>query len=179
MLEQALNRLFRTRWGVALVLLAVVLAIVGLGRVFAGGNDTQPSAVSVPSPVPAVSVNPSDDDGELGTEAPPSPVTSKGRAEPEAVAYAFASAWVDHQNISAKVWHDRLVPNATQRLSDKLEGVDPASIPATRVLGRPGLVPISTTIVNAVVNVDSGKLTLRVVSPDGHWLVDGVDWERS
>jgi hypothetical protein len=52
-------------------------------------------------------------------------------------------------------------------------------VPASRVLGRPGLVPISNTIVNAVVNVDSGKLTLRLVAPDGHWLVDGVDWDRS
>ncbi len=180
MLEKTLNRLFRSRWGVGLVILVVVLAVISIGRVFAGenGNNNSP-VVTAPSPGPAVTVNPSDDDGEAATEAPPSPITSKGRAEPEEVAYAFASAWVDHQGVSAKIWHDRLVPNATQRLSDELNGVDPAKVPATRVLGRPGLVPVSNTIVNAVVNVDSGKVTLRLVSPDGHWLVDGVDWDRS
>jgi len=159
-MELGLNRLFRSRWGVALVIGVVVLAVVGIGRVFVGAD-------------------PSDDDGELSSEPPPSPVTSPGRAEPEAVAYAFASAWVDHQNVSAKAWHDGLMPNATKRLSDELDGVDPAGVPASRVLGRPGLVPVSNTLVNAVVNVDSGKLTLRLVSADGHWLVDGVDWDRS
>jgi hypothetical protein len=178
-LEQGLNRLFRSRWGVALVILVVVLAVVGIGRVFAGENNSGSPVVTAPSPAAPVTVNPTDDDGELGTEPPPSPVTSKGRAEPEEVAYAFASAWVDHRNVSAKTWHDRLVPNATERLSNELNGVDPAGVPASRVLGRPGLVPVSNTIVNAVVNVDSGKLTLRLVSPDGHWLVDGVDWDRS
>lgn len=179
MLQNGLNSLFRSRWGVGLVILAVVLAVVGVGRVFAGDNGGNSSATTVPSPAPVVSANPSDDDGELASDPPPSPVTSHGRAEPEEVAYAFASAWVDHQGVSAKAWHDRLVPNATERLSTELNGVDPKSVPASRVLGRPGLVPISNTIVNAVVNVDSGKLTLRLVSPDGHWLVDGVDWDRS
>lgn len=178
-LELGLNRLFRSRWGVGLVILAVVLAVVGIGRLFAGGNDNGSSVVAATSPAPVTSPDPSDDDGVLGSEAPPSPVTSAGRAEPEEVAYAFASAWVDHQNVSATAWHDRLVPNATARLSGELNGVNPASVPASRVLGRPGLVPVSSTIVNAVVNVDSGKLTLRLVSPDGHWLVDGIDWDRS
>jgi hypothetical protein len=177
-MELGLNRLFRSRWGVALVIGVVVLAVVGIGRVFAGATNDG-SALTAPSAAPVITADPSDDDGELSSEPPPSPVTSPGRAEPEAVAYAFASAWVDHQNVSAKAWHDGLVPNATKRLSDELDGVDPAGVPASRVLGRPGLVPVSNTLVNAVVNVDSGKLTLRLVSADGHWLVDGVDWDRS
>jgi hypothetical protein len=106
-------------------------------------------------------------------------VTSPGRAQPEAVAYAFASAWVDHKNVSAKAWHDGLLPNATKRLSDELDGVDPEVVPADRVLARPSLVPVSNTVVNAMVSVDSGKLTLRLIAPDGHWLVDGIDWAGS
>jgi hypothetical protein len=34
-------------------------------------------------------------------------------------------------------------------------------------------------LVDAVVTVDSGKLTLRLVAPEGRWLVDGVDWADS
>ena len=176
--EQSLNRIFRSRWGVALVIALLVLAVVAIGRLFAGDQPDNP-VVGSGTPAPAISVDPSDDDGVVGSEPPPSPITSPGRAEPEAVAYAFASAWVDHKNVSAKSWHDGLVPNATERLSDQLNGVDPAGVPASRVLGRPGLVPVSDNVVNAVVNVDSGKLTLRLVAPDGHWLVDGVDWDGS
>ena len=177
-MELGLNRIFRSRWGVALVIALVILAVVALGRLFSGTGTEQP-LVRPASPAPAITVNPSDDDGVVSSEAPPSPVTSRGRAQPEAVAYAFASAWVDHEHVSAKAWHDALVPNATKRLSDELNGADPAGVPADRVLGRPGLVPVNKTVVNAVVNVDTGKLTLRLVSPDGHWLVDGVDWDRS
>ena len=177
-LELGLNRLFRSRWGIGLVIAVLVLAVIGLGRAFAGSNPDKPLA-GTGSPAPAISVDASDDDGVLSSDAPPAPITSPGKAQPEAVAYAFASAWVDHKNVSAKSWHDGLVPNATKRLSDELDGVDPAGVPASRVLGRPQLVPINSTLVNAVVSVDSGKLTLRLVSPDGHWLVDGVDWDGS
>jgi len=176
--ELGLDRVFRSRWGVGLVIAIVVLAVVGLGRLFAGSSTGSP-VISAASSEPAVTANPSDDDGVISSEAPPAPVTSRGRAQPEAVAYAFASAWVDHKNVSAKEWHDGLVPNATKHLSDQLNGVDPAGVPASRVLGRPGLVPVNSTLVNAVINVDSGKLTLRLVSPNGHWLVDGIDWDRS
>ncbi|MFL6112273.1 MAG: hypothetical protein ACJ786_13095, partial [Catenulispora sp.] len=67
-------------------------------------------------------------------------------------------------------------PNATKNLSDELAGVDPADVPASQVLGRPSLVPVGAGLVNAVVTTDAGKLTLRLVAPDKHWLVDGIDW---
>jgi hypothetical protein len=174
-LELGLNRIFRSRWGVAIVLAVIVVAIVGIGRLFAGDDSNRPS-LSTGSPAPAISIDPSEDDSIVDTAPPPSPSTSPGRAQPEAVAYAFASAWVDHQNITAKTWRDRLLPNVTKNLADKLEGVDPAGVPADRVVGRPSLVPVSSTVVNAVVTMDSGKLNLRLTSPDGHWLVDGIDW---
>jgi hypothetical protein len=178
-LELSLNRIFRSRWGIALVILVLVLAVVGVGRLFAGSANDQP-VVTSGTPAPAISIDPSDEDGPItDVEPTPTPVTSPGRAQPEAVAYAFASAWVDHKNVSAKAWHDGLVPNATKDLADQLEGVDPAGVPADRVLGRPGLVPVNDAIVNAVINVNSGKLTLRLVAPDGHWLVDDIDWEAS
>jgi hypothetical protein len=174
--ELGLNKIFRSRWGVAIVLFVIVLAVVGLGRLFAGGNNDNP-VVSSGSPATVASVNPSDDDGDVASEAPPSPSTGPGRAEPEAVAYAFASAWVDHKNITSKAWRDQLLPNSTQKLANELRGVDPAGVPADRVIGRPNVAAISSSLVNAVVTMDSGKLSLRLVAPDGHWLVDGIDWD--
>ncbi|SNY04337.1 hypothetical protein [Paractinoplanes atraurantiacus] len=178
-LELGLNRIFRSRWGVAIVLAVIVLAIVGLGRLFAGdGDDSQPP-LGAGSPAPAVSIDPSEDDSIIDTAPPPKPSTSPGRAQPEAVAYAFASAWADHQNITPKAWRDKLLPNATKKLANELAGVDPAGVPADRVLGRPSLVPVGATVVNAVVTMDSGKLSLRLISPNGQWLVDAVDWESA
>jgi hypothetical protein len=175
-LELAFNRVFRSRWGVALVLAVLVLAVVGIGRLFHGAAAEPP--LTAGSPAPAISANPSDDDTVISAEPPPSPATFPGAAEPEAVAYAFASAWVDHQ-VSAQQWHDGIRPNATQRLADELNDVDPASVPADRLIGRPTLVPAGANLVNAVVTTDSGKLTLKLVAPDEHWLVDGIDWDPS
>ena len=175
-LEHALNRVFRSRWGVALVLAVLVLAVVGIGRLFHGAAAEPP--LTSGSPAAVISADPSDDDTVISAEPPPSPATFPGAAEPEAVAYAFASAWVDH-NVSAQKWHDGIRPNATQRLADELNNVDPASVPADRLIGRPSLVPVGENLVNAVVTTDSGKLTLKLVAPDEHWLVDGIDWDPS
>lgn len=161
-----------------MVIGVLVLAIVGFGRIFSDGTTTATVTDKV-SPAPTVSIDPSfDDDGVINDEEPPPPpTTSPGSAEPEAVAYAFAAAWVDHKSVSAKTWHNGLVPNATQDLTDELNGVDPADVPADKVVGRPELVPIGDGLVNAIVTVDTGKLTLQLVAPDGRWLVDDVDWE--
>ena len=177
-LELGLNRIFRSRWGVAVVLCLIVLAIVGLARLFSDSDGGRPS-LGTGSPAPAVSADPSEDDSIIDTAPPPSPSTSPGRAQPEAVAYAFASAWADHKSVTPKTWRDQLLPNSTRKLADELEGVDPAGVPADRVIGRPSLVPVSETVVNALVTMDSGKLSLRLVAPDGHWLVDGIDWDAA
>jgi hypothetical protein len=173
---RGLNALFRTRWGVALVLVAVVLAIVGIGRLLSDGKSGS-TPIGLGSPAPAISIDPSEDDSIVSSEPPPKPRTSPGRAEPEQVAYAFASAWVSHNDVTSKKWLDRLLPNATADLADQLRGVDPAGVPADRVLGRPTLDVVNETQVNAIVTMNSGKLSLRLVAPDGHWLVDGIDWE--
>jgi hypothetical protein len=95
------------------------------------------------------------------------------------VAYAFASAWADHRDVSAKQWHDRLLPHSTESLADKLADTDPAVIPAERVTGKPALVPISERLAEVRVATDSGELRLRLVAPQGRWLVDAVDWQAA
>lgn len=177
-LQRGLNGVFRSRWGVGLVLVVLVFAVVGIGRLFSDEQDASPS-LGGGAPAPAISVDPLEDDSVVSSDPPPTPRTSPGRAQPEAVAYAFASAWVNHQNVTAEKWHDRLLPNATRSLSEQLRGVDPAGVPADRVIGRPDLAVVNDTMVNAVVTMDSGKLSLRLVAPEGQWLVDGIDWEQA
>ena len=36
--------------------------------------------------------------------------------------------------------------------------------------------PVGDGLIDAVVETDSGKLTLRLVAPEGRWLVSGIDW---
>jgi hypothetical protein len=176
LLERGLTGLFRSRWGVALVLAILVLAVVGLGRLFADdGSGRQPLGAG--SPAPALSANPDDQDSVISPEPPPAPSTSRGTAAPEAVAYAFAGAWANHEGVSAKAWRDRLVPNSTPELTEDLAVTDPEDVPATRVSGRPELVPIGDNLVDAVVETDAGKLTLRLVAPEGKWLVSEIDWD--
>jgi hypothetical protein len=174
--ELGLNKIFRSRWGVAIVLVVLVLAVVALARLFASGKNDNPVVGGAGSPATVVSVNPSEDDGDISSEAPPTPSTGPGKAQPEAVAYAFASAWVD-KKASGKTWRDQLLPNSTQKLADELKGVDPASVPADRLIGRPTVAAVNSNLVTAVVTMDSGKLSLRLTAPDGQWLVDGIDWD--
>jgi hypothetical protein len=175
-MELGLNKIFRSRWGVAIVIVVIVFAVVVLGRLFSSGNDDNPVVGSGGSPATVASVNPSEDDGDISSEAPPTPSTGPGKAQPEAVAYAFASAWID-KKVSAKTWRDQLLPNSTQKLADELKGVDPASVPADRVIGRPSVAAVNADLANAVVTMDSGKLSLRLTAPEGQWLVDGIDWD--
>ena len=175
-LERGLTGLFRSRWGVALVLGVLVLAIVGIGRIFADPDTNGRTPIGASSPQAPVSADPKEEDSVISPEPPPLPKTSPGTARPEAVAYSFAGAWVNHRNVSAKTWRDRLVPNATEDLSEQLDDTDPADVPADRVNGRPKLVPVGEGLIDAVVETDSGKLTLRLVAPEGRWLVNGIDW---
>jgi hypothetical protein len=176
LLERGLTGLFRSRWGVALMLAIIVLAVVGIGRVFSDGSGSTRAPVGASSPKPALSVDPHDEDSVISPEPPPKPSTSPGTAKPEAVAYAFAGAWVDHRKVSAKAWRERLVPNSTKELSADLVDTDPADVPADRVNGQPKLVPVGDNLLDAIIETDSGRLTLRLVAPEGRWLVSAVDW---
>jgi hypothetical protein len=175
--ELAVNRLFRSRWGVALLIGALVLGVVGVGRIFTSGEDRSP-ALNAPPPGPTISIDPKNDDSIIISEPPTPPSLKPGTAEPETVAYAFASAWVDHET-TAKKWLDGLLPHATADLADKLSGVDPEGVPADRIVGRPELVPVSDGLMEAVVAVNSGQVRLRLIATEGKWLVDGVDWEQA
>jgi hypothetical protein len=177
-LQTFLAGFFRSRWIVAVALAVIVVAIVALARILAGPAPNRVLDAG-DNPAPSISVDPHGDDSVTTTDPPPTPKVRPGTARPEAVAYAFASAWADHKDVSAKEWHDRLLPHATSALADRLAKTDPEVIPADRVTGEPVLTPLGDQLVEVRVGTDAGELTLGLVAPDGRWLVDTVGWQRS
>jgi hypothetical protein len=176
--EFLITRVLRSRIGIALGLAVVILGIVGAARVFSGTTDPvvrpQPAA-----PIETLAPEAGDDDGLSSAESTPTPSTRPGAAAPAAVAKAFATAWLVHRGISSEQWHAALVPHSTNALAEKLTGVDPAGVPADEMTGEPVVEPKTTTLVEVTVPMNAGRLRLQLVAPDGRWLVDAVDWERS
>ncbi|MEV0396062.1 hypothetical protein [Polymorphospora rubra] len=179
-LERLVVGLFRSRVWVAVVLGVAVFGIVVVGRLVSGPNgagDEVPRGAPVG---PLVTIDPTTgDDGVVSPPPQPSLMVRPGTPAPETVARAFASAWVDHQDVSAEDWHAALRPHSTTALAGKLSGVDPAVVPASRVTGEPALTPYAEGFAEAAIPVDSGRLRLRMVVSADRWLVDGVDWERA
>ncbi|MFC4104371.1 hypothetical protein ACFOX0_00255 [Micromonospora zhanjiangensis] len=175
--EFLFTRVLRSRIGVALGLAVVVLGIVGAARLYAGPTDP---VVRARPPAPIATVDPeAGDDGVIDAESTPTPSTSPGAAAPGTVAKAFATAWLLHRGVPAEQWHAALAPHSTKALSEKLSGVDPAGVPADEMTGEPVVDPRTPTLVEVTVPMNAGRLRLQLVAPDGRWLVDTVDWERS
>lgn len=181
--EAVAKGFLRSRYGVALILAVIVLGVLAGAKVFAGGGDASespPPALTTGTREPITTVDPTaGDDGVDGPEGNPSAVVEPGTPGPVTVARAFAKAWLHHDGVTAKVWHDALVPHSTATLADKLAGVEPETVPADELTGEPTQLPQADALVEVAFPVDSGTLRLRLIAPDGKWLVDGVDWERA
>jgi hypothetical protein len=177
------SRVLGTRYGIALLLAAVVFGVVGIGQLVGpagpAGGGLRPDTTADAGAGSGVAVNPSaGDDGERSAPPTPQPVTSPGATAPERVAELFAAAWIDHRGVDAAGWLTRLRPYATPALADKLSGADPAGVPAERITGSARLAARGESYVEVAVPVDSGLLHLHLVGTDGRWSVDTVDWER-
>ncbi len=174
-----LLRLLGPRYGMALVLLLILTAVVGVARLTAGsdraglfGGSGAGSTHSTASPDRT-----SDSVSTAETLSPPS--TSPGAATPDDVAGRFATAWLAHDGLTAEQWRAGMAAYATAALMAKLTGTDPASVPATRTTGAVSLQNRGTTFVDATIPLDAGILRLRLLGPQGRWLVDGLSWERA
>lgn len=176
-MRTVLMTLVRTRLGVAFILAAVVLMIVGVSRL-AGGSSSPSSFDMAPEATAAVARSIEPDDGAESPQVAQSPSVAPGAPGPLSVATAFAAGWVDHDR-SAESWLSALRPHSTQRLLGELAGVEPENVPANRVTGEAKLIPQASAITEVEIPVDAGILRLRLVGPDGHWFVDGIDWSRS
>lgn len=175
-IEFLFTRILRSRLGLALMLAVLVVGIVGAARLVAGPDDG-PGLLGGPSG-PISTVDPTAGDDGLTVTEEPSPQTSPGAPAPETVARSFATAWLDHRDVTAEQWHAALRPLATADLTEKLTGVDPAGVPADRITGEPVVVPRNDSLVEVVIPVDSGELRLGLLAPEGRWQVDTVDWQR-
>jgi hypothetical protein len=176
--EFLVTRVIRSRLGVALVIAVLILGVVGAGRLFSDsvGSGTGRGAGPVR---PIATVDPTvGDDGAIFTQPPASPVTSPGAPIPEKVAESFVTAWLGGRGDTAEAWQARLRPYSTPELTEKLDGADPAGVPAKRVVGTPSLRPRTEAFVEVLVPLDAGQLRLELIAHRGRWLVDAVDWER-
>jgi hypothetical protein len=172
-------RLLGSRYGIALILVVVVLGIVGITRAIAGPYRSTSAYPGVEPTRANTSVDPSaGDDSLVSPETPPPPSTSPGSPEPQSVATSFVQAWLTHDGITADQWRAGLARYATVNLRTKFKDTDPAGVPARRTTGPVVLQSRAATYVEASVPVDSGTVRLRLLANGGRWLVDGVDWER-
>jgi hypothetical protein len=167
-----------------LLLTVLVVSIVGSAKLLGTPADDETvlplPAPEAASPTPTTTVDPdAGDDGVVSPKPPPSPVSRPGTAKPIAVARAFAEAWLHHKGVSPEKWREGLLPHSTSELSGKLADTDPAGVPADKITGDLELIPHGTEFVEVTVPVNGGQLRLRLLAPDGKWLVDGIDWIQS
>lgn len=178
-LEFLVTRVLRSRLGIALAIGVVVAGVIGTARLVAEPMDPAAGLSNRPSQ-PVTTVDPTTgDDGVVGSTTPPSPVTRPGSSTPEQIADRFTTAWLAGRNQTPDEWHAKLRPLSTTELAEKLAGADPAAVPAEQTTGEPSVRPRTEHFVEVLVPLDSGRLRLELVAPDGEWLVDAVDWERT
>jgi hypothetical protein len=167
-------------------LVVLVLGIVVIARLAGAGPNTQ-SYSSGTQPNPTIDPT-AGDDGVVGdgTPLPIQTATSTVPAaalspypddgEVTAAATAFATAWL-RRDLSARAWHSGIAPLVTESVAQSLDGVDPSSVPANRILGGPKILKRGDLFARVGVSLDTGTLLLELSKHDKRWLVESVDWE--
>jgi hypothetical protein len=176
-------RLIGNRYGAALVLLFLIAVVVGFGKLVGHARTGSDSGPVAPAPVvvTATTASPEPDDGNVDIEPTGSPIApsiSPGAAPAQTVAVNFTKAWLHHTGVSSTQWFQGLSKYATKSLQEKLNGVDPAGVPAEKMAGDPTIVDQESSYVDISIPLDAGTITLRLIAANGRWLVDGVDWQR-
>ncbi|WP_088959935.1 hypothetical protein [Micromonospora purpureochromogenes] len=177
-IEFLATRVLRSRIGIALAIAVLVFAVIGTARLVTGPVDPAIGLSNRPRE-PITTVDPTEgDDGVIATPVPASPSTRPGELTPQQIADRFAKAWLGGSAVTAEKWHSDLRPLSTAGLTEKLTGADPAGVPAEKVTGELILRPRTEAFAEVLVPLETGRLRLELVAPDGRWLVDAVDWER-
>jgi hypothetical protein len=161
---------FGARGGITVGLLAVIVAAVVVAKLI-GGPAGAPFSLSG-SPQPPVATS----DGDDAEVAPASSFADDDAVL--AAANAFAAAWLRRDAPSAE-WHAGIAALATPALATRLDGVDPLTVPASRVEGPAVVGALDEHFATVLLHVDTGTLSLTLTWVDDRWLVDGVDWQRS
>lgn len=129
-----------------------------------------PAATS-PASAPPASVGSGTDDEPAATVPP--------TGDAAAVAERFAEAWVRRSDDPARWWAG-VKAWCEDGLAASLRSTDPATIPATRVIGPPRPAGGSPhTGLRFEITTDTGTLILTVAAIGQRWLVSDVDFTRS
>ncbi|MEV0805627.1 hypothetical protein [Micromonospora sp. NPDC050200] len=177
-IEFLVTRVLRSRVGIALAIAVLVFGVIGAARLVTGPVDPATGLSNRPRE-PITTVDPAEgDDGVVATPVPPSPRTRPGELTAEQTAERFARAWLGGPATTAEKWQSDLRPLSTAGLTEKLTGADPSGVPAEKVTGKLTLRPRTEAFAEVLLPLETGRLRLELVAPDGRWLVDAVDWER-
>jgi hypothetical protein len=160
------------RGGIAIGLILLVAAVVAIGKLAGNRTDGRPY-VPVVEPTSTVDPN-SGDDAEVAA----TPTAYPDDAVVRSAATTFAEAWL-RRSLSEQAWHAGLARLSTKALSDSLDGVDPAGVPATRRTGEPTVVLRSELFAQVAIRTDAGTLTLTLLKQGSDWLVDAIDWDQA
>lgn len=135
----------------------------------------QPATVaSTPAAESAAGEQPGHDDHVHALPPAPPPA-----AQAAPVAAEFAAAWA-RPDLSAQAWWEGLAPLCDEGFAALLRTVDPARVPATRVIGPPVATQAPTDgAATFEVPTDAGTVTVTLAGVDGQWVATGVDFSRA
>lgn len=171
-------RLLGTRYGLALIGVLLVVAVVAVARAIGGSRPVD--SVGAPPLLGSPSASSElGDDSVAESESSPVATSIPGAAAPEGVALDFTRAWLRSKGVSSAQWVKGLQPYITQRLLDQYKDADPTTVPADSIRGPAAVRVRDAALVEVDVPVTPGTLKLRLLVNNGRWLVDGVSWERS
>jgi hypothetical protein len=164
----------RTTAVVSIVLL--IAAIVVVGRALTNGSAQDPTRFADPGEIVTglPSKSTARDDGAVATP-PPAPLSDEPAIRNRVK--AFMMVWLD-RHLPPVEWRRQIAEMSTTNVSDNLVGVDPLSVPATRITGDITLPVLSPSFAQAKVPVDSGIVTLGLTKPGGVWLIASIDFGR-
>jgi hypothetical protein len=165
------------RVGAVLAIVLFIAGAVAVGRTLGHrpAASTDINAGVAPSTSATATAPPGADDG-VRTPPPTLPAADAGPVRSRV--NEFMAAWLS-RNLSPEAWHSRIAKLTTATLAKSLVGVDPLSVPATRVTAPATFPVLTATFAQAVIEVDSGTVTLTLLKDGSDWWVDGIDWQRT
>ncbi|MGH3799136.1 MAG: hypothetical protein ACRDTD_03205 [Pseudonocardiaceae bacterium] len=169
----------RSPWHLTGIVVALVAIAAGVGLVLPDSRSSSPAPAAASASPRATPLPPASQmaavPGAAAAGQPPAPVPS---APAPAAALTVARSWVQAfltvpKGISSARWSEQLRPYTTDELLPELRSVEPANVPAAKIIGEPRMVSSSTS--SAEVDVPTTVVMVRlllVATPEG-WRVAG------
>lgn len=167
----------------ALTLAALAAVLLTHRALTAEPHDPPPPAPAPPAaapvrPAPLPPATPPEFQGLL--PPPRLPIVHTGPSADQMAlrnAVGCAAAFVDHPDgIPPQRWRDRMRPYAHPELLARLDATDPATVPATRLIGAPQVLTADTALTTLIQPTDGVALRLTVIQPPGDvWRVSQIE----